>query len=61
MAELTVRIVILMTPEQVKAIDQYRLDHRLSSRGDTIRVLVEKSLETEKKDYGSHPPKKEDG
>lgn len=44
MAELTERIVILMTPELVRQIDQYRVDHRLSSRGDAIRQLAEKAL-----------------
>lgn len=44
MAELTVRIVILMTPEQVKAIDEYRQDQKLSSRGDAIRQLTEQAL-----------------
>lgn len=50
-AELTERIVILMTPEQVRAIDEYRREQsRLPSRADAIRELVQKALaEVDKK------------
>lgn len=49
MAEFTERVVVLMSPTQIEAIDQYRREQpRLPSRGDAIRELVQKALDKKK-------------
>ena len=45
MPELSNRIVILLSDEMLKALDEWRWENRISSRGEAIRQLVEKGLE----------------
>ena len=44
MADLSKRVVILMSPELTQEIDEFRWLHRLTSRGDAIRMLCEAAL-----------------
>ncbi len=50
--ELSNRVVVLLSDEMLKALDEWRWETRISSRGEAIRQLVEKGLEGKK-------PKKE--
>jgi metal-responsive CopG/Arc/MetJ family transcriptional regulator len=46
MAEpISERIIIPMPPSLVKAIDDYRYEHRIPSRAEAIRFLLERALE----------------
>jgi hypothetical protein len=38
------RIPIMMTAEEVKAVDDWRFERRISSRGEAIRQLIAMSL-----------------
>ena len=49
--ELSNRVVVLLSDEMLKALDEWRWKNRASSRGEAIRQLVEKGLEK--------PPSKE--
>jgi metal-responsive CopG/Arc/MetJ family transcriptional regulator len=51
-AELSNRVVVLLSGEMLKALDEWRWKNRVSSRGEAIRQLVERGLEGE-------PPKQE--
>ena len=42
--ELSNRIVVLLSDEMLKALDEWRWKNRISSRGEAIRQLVEKGL-----------------
>jgi ribbon-helix-helix CopG family protein len=44
-AELSNRVVVLLSDEMLKALDEWRWENRISSRGEAIRQLVEKGLE----------------
>jgi metal-responsive CopG/Arc/MetJ family transcriptional regulator len=50
--ELSNRIVILLSDEMLKRLDEWRWENRISSRGEAVRQLVELGLESE-------PPKAE--
>jgi hypothetical protein len=43
--ELTNRVVVLLADEMLKALDEWRWENRISSRGEAIRQLVEMGLE----------------
>ena len=43
--KLTARIPVLMTPSEVKVIDDWSFAHRVRSRGEAIRKLVERGLQ----------------
>jgi metal-responsive CopG/Arc/MetJ family transcriptional regulator len=43
--ELSNRVVVLLSDEMLKALDEWRWKNRTSSRGEAIRQLVEKGLE----------------
>jgi Ribbon-helix-helix protein, copG family len=43
--ELSNRVVVLLSDEMLKALDEWRWENRISSRGEAIRQLVEKGLE----------------
>ena len=43
--ELSNRVVVLLSDEMLKALDEWRWKNRISSRGEAIRQLVEKGLE----------------
>ncbi len=43
--ELSNRVVVLLSDEMLKALDEWRWGNRISSRGEAIRQLVEKGLE----------------
>lgn len=38
------RVIIPMSPEMLAWVDEYRFTHRLPSRADAIRKLIEASL-----------------
>ena len=43
--ELTNRVVVLLADEMLKALDEWRWENHMSSRGEAIRQLVEMGLE----------------
>jgi hypothetical protein len=45
----TERVTTMMTPSEVKAIDDWSFARRIRSRGEAIRRLVEMSLQTAKR------------
>jgi hypothetical protein len=49
----TNRSVILMRDEMLKALDEWRWENRISSRGEAIRMMVADKLERE-----AGPPKR---
>ena len=44
-AELSNRVVVLLSDEMLKALDDWRWANRVSSRGEAIRVMVADALE----------------
>jgi hypothetical protein len=42
--ELSNRVVVLLSDEMLKALDEWRWENRISSRGEAIRQLVERGL-----------------
>jgi hypothetical protein len=46
--EISNRIVILLSDEMLKALDEWRWSNRIASRGEAVRQLVERGLEQEK-------------
>jgi hypothetical protein len=50
--ELSNRIVVLLSDEMLKRLDEWRWENRISSRGEAVRQLVKRGLERE-------PPKAE--
>lgn len=42
--ELSNRVVVLLSDEMLKALDEWRWENRIPSRGEAIRQLVEKGL-----------------
>ena len=52
-AELSNRIVVLLSDEMLKALDEWRWENRVSSRGEAVRMMVADKLES-----GSAPPKR---
>jgi hypothetical protein len=42
----TERVTTMMTPSEVKAIDDWAFAQRIRSRGEAIRQLIERSLQT---------------
>jgi Ribbon-helix-helix protein, copG family len=51
--ELSNRVVVLLSDEMLKALDEWRWGNRVSSRGEAIRMMVADKLERE-----SGPPKR---
>ena len=51
---LSQRVIIPMSPGMIEAIQEYRFMHRLESRAEAVRQLIEIGLETTK----SRKPKK---
>jgi metal-responsive CopG/Arc/MetJ family transcriptional regulator len=51
-AELSNRVVVLLSDEMLKALDEWRWQHRVSSRGEAVRQMV-----AEKLGRDSEPPK----
>ena len=47
--QLTERVIIPMTPAMVEAVQNYRFMHRLESRAEAIRNLIEIALKSEEK------------
>ena len=39
-----IRVVIMMTYDLLTRIDDYRFTNRIASRGEAVRILVEKGL-----------------
>jgi hypothetical protein len=52
-AELSNRVVVLLSDEMLKALDEWRWANRISSRGEAIRMMVADKLERE-----AGPPKR---
>jgi hypothetical protein len=48
--ELSNRVVVLLSDEMLKALDEWRWANRVSSRGEAIRMMVADKLEREGKD-----------
>ena len=44
----TERVTILMSPSELKTIDDWSFEQRIRSRGEAIRRLIELGLETAK-------------
>jgi Ribbon-helix-helix protein, copG family len=44
-AELSNRVVVLLSDEMLKALDEWRWENRVSSRGEAIRLMVAEKLE----------------
>jgi hypothetical protein len=44
-AELSNRVVVLLSDEMLAALDEWRWQHRVSSRGEAIRLMVADALE----------------
>jgi hypothetical protein len=42
------RVCLMMTPDEITAIDDWRYSHRVPSRADAIRKLLQFSLDAEK-------------
>jgi hypothetical protein len=55
-ADLSNRVVVLLSGEMLKALDDWRWQHRVSSRGEAVRQMVAEKLEKE-----SGPPKRGKG
>jgi metal-responsive CopG/Arc/MetJ family transcriptional regulator len=47
MEKMTERVAVLLTPEQLQQIDDYRFANRIGSRGEAIRQLLAIALATE--------------
>ena len=45
--ELSNRVVVLLSDEMLKALDEWRWENRVSSRGEAIRMMVADKLERE--------------
>jgi hypothetical protein len=45
--ELSNRVVVLLSDEMLKALDEWRWKNRVSSRGEAIRMMVADKLERE--------------
>jgi hypothetical protein len=45
--ELSNRVVVLLSDEMLKALDEWRWANRVSSRGEAIRMMVADKLERE--------------
>ena len=43
----TVRIQVMMSPNEIAAIDDWRFSHRIASRAEAIRQLIQRSLDAE--------------
>jgi hypothetical protein len=43
----TERVQLLMTPSEVKAVDDWSFDHRVRGRSEAIRRLIEAGLRAE--------------
>lgn len=41
------RLQIMLTPEEVKALDNWRFDHRMPSRASAVRELLKRGLAAE--------------
>jgi metal-responsive CopG/Arc/MetJ family transcriptional regulator len=52
-ADLSNRVVVLLSDEMLKALDEWRWENRVSSRGEAIRMMVADKLERK-----SGPPKR---
>ena len=50
--QLTERVIIPMAPSMVEAIQNYRFMHRLESRAEAVRKLIEIGLATENPSKG---------
>lgn len=42
--ELSNRVVVLLSDEMLKALDEWRWQHRVSSRGEAVRQMVAEKL-----------------
>jgi hypothetical protein len=46
-AKRSIRIPVLLTPEEVKNLDDYQFAHRIRTRSDAIRRLIELGSKTD--------------
>jgi hypothetical protein len=56
-AKRTIRVPLLLTPEEAKNLDDWQFANRLRTRSEAIRRLIEMGLEAAKKPerYGGSP------
>ena len=54
----SLRIITPMEPRMVKAIEDFRFDHRIDSRSEAIRLLIERALAEPSRPPGKAAPKK---
>lgn len=47
MSGLTRRIPLMLSPEQVARVDDWRFEHRFTSRAEAVRSLIDAGLQAE--------------
>jgi metal-responsive CopG/Arc/MetJ family transcriptional regulator len=53
------RLIVLVTPEEMERLDNWRFESKLSSRGEAVRRLIELGLEAARERQADPMPLKE--
>jgi hypothetical protein len=52
----TVRVPLLLTPEEVRDLDDWQFSNRLRTRSDALREMMRREIERTRKKEGEHMP-----